>query len=462
MDLTAESEPTALSESLESKIHNFLQGNSAFNAFDLGFHTPAAPGRDILSPATGAENQDGTPVRDEGGGTPTQDEIMDKPSALAARFSSTTNQTTSALYQSSAGKNPNNPLQLQPGATPNGQLNQKYPYGNHGMSEQAAAAPVAHFQQAPAPPGGGPVPGDRAPGSASGSHTPSWYSGDVYPEGNSQQLGPYHAAPTRPDENKAPGPYQYQAEQPQRQEAAAQSFAYLAGSLPPVPNLPPPPQDFESPAHAASGQAMPQEQPDTMSGAGMESIIRGMVVHDHQHKSMFCPDNEQLRPDDAEYFPPDEHGYPPDEHGYRHDEQFFAPDHPHHQDDGYHGPGSPPLHFPRARGRLPAPLPPPDDPYYGQDFQWRGPRPPRFPPRRPPLHPEMRPARPRAPHRPPFPPQHLPHPPPPHPRGPPGPPFARFQGPDFRMRLKRPDPRGGIGPPGPMFGPKRPFLPPRY
>lgn len=209
MDLTGEPEPTVLSESLESKIHNFLKGNSAFNAFDLGFHTPSRPGRDILSPAAGAEIQDGTPVRDEGGGTPTQDEIMDKPSALAARL----NQATTALYQSSTANNPNNPLQL--GATSNGQHSQQYPYGKHAMSEQAATAPVAHFQQSQAPPGGGPVPGDRAPSGAGGSHAPAWYGVDVYSEGNTQQLGPYHAAPPRgPDENKAAGPYQYQMEQP--------------------------------------------------------------------------------------------------------------------------------------------------------------------------------------------------------------------------------------------------------
>ncbi|XP_075867934.1 regulation of nuclear pre-mRNA domain-containing protein 2a isoform X2 [Nelusetta ayraudi] len=478
MDLTAESEPTVLSESLESKIHNFLQGNSAFSAFDLGFHTPSAPGRDILSPATGVDNQGGTPVRDEGGGTPTQDEIMDKPSAVAAAaaaapFTSTTNQSTSTLYQNSGQKNPNNPL--QPGATPNGKLTQQYLYGQHGVSEQGAAAPVAHFQQVAAPAGAGPVPGDRAPpGGAGGSHAPAWYGGDVYPEGNSQQLGPsYHAAPTRgADKNKAPGPYQYQAEQPQqRQELAAQqganpsSFAFVGGGLPPVPNLPPPPQqDFENRPHAAGGRLIPQEQPplrpdaDAMSGAGMDSVIRGMVVHDHQHKSMFRPEDEQ--PDELHY--QDESDYYPDEHGYGREEHFF-PDHhqPQDQDEAYHGPGSPPRHFPRARGHPPAALPPPDDPYFGQDFQWRGPRPPRFPPRRAPPHLEMRPPRPRPPHRPPFPPQHLPHPPP-HPRGLPGPPFAHFQGPDFRMRLKRPDPRG-MGPPsGPMFGPKRPFLPPRY
>ncbi|XP_046870417.1 regulation of nuclear pre-mRNA domain-containing protein 2 isoform X2 [Hypomesus transpacificus] len=52
--------------SLESKINSFLQGNPGFS---LGLGDG--------SPLLGGEGVDGTPVRDETGGTPTQDEIMD-------------------------------------------------------------------------------------------------------------------------------------------------------------------------------------------------------------------------------------------------------------------------------------------------------------------------------------------------------------------------------------------------
>ncbi|XP_061103630.1 regulation of nuclear pre-mRNA domain-containing protein 2-like [Conger conger] len=68
--------------SLESKIHKFLQGNPGFRG--LGLSIPilgGGPGGSSDSPLLGSENVDGTPVRDETGGTPTQDEMMDKPGA---------------------------------------------------------------------------------------------------------------------------------------------------------------------------------------------------------------------------------------------------------------------------------------------------------------------------------------------------------------------------------------------
>ncbi|KAJ8289983.1 hypothetical protein GJAV_G00007420 [Gymnothorax javanicus] len=66
--------------SLESKIHKFLQGNPGFSDLNLSIPSLGSGeegGSD--SPLLGSENVDGTPVRDETGGTPTQDEIMDKP-----------------------------------------------------------------------------------------------------------------------------------------------------------------------------------------------------------------------------------------------------------------------------------------------------------------------------------------------------------------------------------------------
>ncbi|KAL0985210.1 hypothetical protein UPYG_G00154130 [Umbra pygmaea] len=58
--------------SLESKINRFLQGNPGFS-LSLGDG----------SPLLGGDGVDGTPVRDESGGTPTQDEIMDTPGGLS-------------------------------------------------------------------------------------------------------------------------------------------------------------------------------------------------------------------------------------------------------------------------------------------------------------------------------------------------------------------------------------------
>uniref|UniRef100_A0A4W3GEK9 Uncharacterized protein n=1 Tax=Callorhinchus milii TaxID=7868 RepID=A0A4W3GEK9_CALMI len=81
--------------SLEVKIHNFLKVNPGFKALDLnipllshlGTTDPSAKTQPPSSEGTGnamLENQEGTPVRDERGGTPTQDEMMDKTSPIAA------------------------------------------------------------------------------------------------------------------------------------------------------------------------------------------------------------------------------------------------------------------------------------------------------------------------------------------------------------------------------------------
>uniref|UniRef100_W5KZ86 Regulation of nuclear pre-mRNA domain-containing protein 2 n=1 Tax=Astyanax mexicanus TaxID=7994 RepID=W5KZ86_ASTMX len=57
--------------SLESKINSFLQGNPGFSALGLDDGVSNSP---LL---VGGDNADSTPVRDESGSTPTQDEIMD-------------------------------------------------------------------------------------------------------------------------------------------------------------------------------------------------------------------------------------------------------------------------------------------------------------------------------------------------------------------------------------------------
>lgn len=495
MDLTTEPEPSLFSESLESKIHHFLHGNSAFNAFDLGFPAHPGQGGENFSPITGADTQGGTPVRDEGGGTPTQDEIMDKP--VVAPFTSNTNQTSvgktfesaPTAYQKSSPQNLINSQQqahLQPGVAQNGQLYQQYPYGKHDMSKQGITAPVAHYQQISAQPGG-PVPGERAPGNASSTQAAErfqmvnergWY-GDMYPEGSSQQLGGYNVtAPRGAEENKTSELYPYQAEQTQQpqelasQQGATASPGYFRSTLPPVPNFPPPPQGFDNPPSSTSGAMIPQEQRlrtdrEEVIGARVDSVISGMVVHDHQHKSMFHPDDPLYdldrphppHPEELHPHPDDLHYQEDPEHYHdelrQHDAMFFQDDAYHHPDDSYHRPGSPQYHYPRVRGRLTPPLSPSGDPYFAHDYQRHGPRPPRHNLRRPPPHLEIRHPGLRPPLLPPHP-AHLPHP-----RGPPRAPFPRFHGPEPRLRGKRPGPRGG-GNAGPLFAPKRFFLPPRY
>ncbi|XP_064204748.1 LOW QUALITY PROTEIN: regulation of nuclear pre-mRNA domain-containing protein 2a [Anguilla rostrata] len=72
--------------SLESKIHKFLQGNPGFRAFNLGLGPGDGQGGGSSgsSPFLATENLDGTPVRDEAPGTPTQDEMMDEPGPPSA------------------------------------------------------------------------------------------------------------------------------------------------------------------------------------------------------------------------------------------------------------------------------------------------------------------------------------------------------------------------------------------
>uniref|UniRef100_A0A4W6FBJ4 Regulation of nuclear pre-mRNA domain-containing protein 2 n=1 Tax=Lates calcarifer TaxID=8187 RepID=A0A4W6FBJ4_LATCA len=462
MDLTTDLEPSLSSKSLESKIHNFLQGNPAFSAFDLGFSTNPAGGEN-LSPATGADTQEGTPVRDEGGGTPTQDEIMDKPVVLP--FSSNASQssigeTAHIAYQNSTQMNFNSSQQqahMQPGLAQNGQVYQPH--------QQISAQT------------GGPVSGERAPGSSSSAQTVEgfqgvsergWYS-DIYPEGGSQQPRGYSVTlPGGPGENTMSGLYPYQTEQAREpQEFASQQTpppSFYSSNLPPFPKLPPPPRTFDAPPPASTSAMIPPE-----TGARVESAISGMVVHDHQHRSMFHsndpmyelslprprhPEDLHPHPDDLRYLE-DRDRYQDELH--RHDAPLYQEDTYRHPDDPYYRPGSPP-HHPRGRGITP-PLSPSEEPYYAREYQRHSPPPPHYTPRRPPPHLEIRHPGLRPPHRPPHP---APHP---HPRGPPRAPFPRFHGPDLRLRGKRPGPLGpgrGGGHAGPMFPPKRPFPPPRY
>lgn len=482
MDLAPEPEPSYSSVSLESKIHNFLQGNPAFSSFDVNFPANPAPERNNFSPVAGTDNQDGTPVRDEGGGTPTQDEIMDKP---VVPFTSSTDQlavgetvkAASGFFENSAQPIPNDPLHQAhslPGVSQNGQVFRSFPYGKRDLPEGGVTTPAAHYPMQT----GGSVSGDGAPGGASGAQTiesfkggneQRWF-GDGYPGGGSQQPGGYNVlAPGGAGANNTSGLYPYQTErtqEPQKlvpQQGPTATPSFFKNALPPVPKLPPPPSAFDFPLPSTGAMMNPPEQepmPSTKTG-GMfgnreDSILSGMVVHDHQHTS--------LRPDDSFHDPPRPH---PNEPRYQEDlgryrdeprqlDAHFPYDDPYYPpDDPYFRPGSPPHPYPRVRGRLTPPLSPSGDQFFARDYQRHSlppPRPPNFAPRRPPPPREFRHPGPRPPHGPPHPALH------PQPRGPPRAPFSQFHGPDLRFRGKRPGPRIGV----PMFPPKRPFLPPRY
>ncbi|XP_029299338.1 LOW QUALITY PROTEIN: regulation of nuclear pre-mRNA domain-containing protein 2a [Cottoperca gobio] len=524
MDLTTEPEPAMSSESLESKIHSFLQGNPAFNAFGIGLPTNPVPAVENLSPVTGTDNQGGTPVRDEGGGTPTQDEIMDKP--VMVPFIANTNQSNQLLigetvktapiaYQNSSQQNnPQQQAHLQPdGAPQNGQVYQPYRYGKHKMSEHGITAPVAHYQQISAQTGG-PVPGERAPGSASSTQTIEGFQGESglvwrhVPRGElpATQRLQCDSAWRKQDVRtlSIPNSEISGTSRVGLPAGGRPSPGFFRSSLPPVPKPPPPPRVFDGPPSATSSMMMsPKPQPVPSAGAGevigarVDSVISGIVVHDHQHKSMFHPDDslydldrphpedfhphpeQPLLPHPENFHPHPERPLPPHPEDFHphpdrplpphpedfhphpnnlryqdelhhHDAPFFQDDPYHQPDEPYYRPGSPPQHYPRVRGHLTPPLSPSVDPYYAQNYQRHS-----YTPRRPPPNFGIRHPGQRFPHRPPHPAHH------PHPRGHPHAPFPRFQGPGPRLRGKRPGPRGG-GPPAPMFPPKRPFPPPRY
>ncbi|CAL8295100.1 unnamed protein product [Merluccius merluccius] len=509
MDLAAEPEPPppvgAASDSLESKIHSFLQGNPGFSAFNLSFGADSAlAGSRNLSPVAGTDTRDGTPVRDEGGGTPTQDEVMDNqaarkfapeppqpsPQPPSAKMSTQAvdNISTPGTYQNNTWRAPGDPPQ-QPGEPHNGQGYQPYPSAGQEMANPGVTAPVTHYQAFTTEQGSRLPPTEAAQGSTSGSQKvegfrddgPRGWYGSTYPEAGTSlnHRGHGGVAPGAGEESRPPGQYRYQRGpnmEPRggdAQQGPGPSSEFYNSNLPPVPRLPPPPTGFDAPRPAVAGEQRPvlNQETEGVPGPKVDSIISGMVVHDHQHKSIFNLDDPPYdhhgdryrRPEDPPH--PDDLRYQ-DELGHYHEDPY-RPNAPSYEDEG---PPFRPPHDPYFR---------PEDPYYREASPPHGyPRgpispsegfhydfhphdsPPHLNQRRPlpSPHPEMRHPGPRPPLRPMLhPPRH------PRPRGPrhPGLPFPPFCGPDPWLRGKRPGPRGG-GPGGPGFMPKRPFLPPRY
>uniref|UniRef100_A0A8C6WGB2 Uncharacterized protein n=1 Tax=Neogobius melanostomus TaxID=47308 RepID=A0A8C6WGB2_9GOBI len=391
-----ETDPTALSVSLESKIHSFLQGNPAFSAFDLDLATPA----NAASPA-----QEGTPVRDEGGSTPTQDEVMDKTVVALKPNETSIEETVRSILQKT-------PL------AENGRPYQPYPYAEQNASQSESTAPVANYQQVLA------QIGDLPPGTAKNItnivekiNESGWFNA-IYPEGSSQQSV---NVPSGPFESSQPGRYQSEQRPP---EGAGMSNAEYGNPLPPHPGFPLRP-DYYNPSASCLASGVPEFQPKPLEepGSGVSSLLSGVIVHDHQHKSVYQSDEPRA----PEYF---------DERRYHEDEMYR---HEPYREEPY---GGPPGYGPRLRGRLTPPLSPEDNEYY--DYQ-HGATPQH---RRPPLphHPNMRPRGAGPPMRPPPPGHHM--------RGHPRPPFPGARGPEPWLRGKRPGPRRRGGP---NFPPKRPF-----
>ncbi|XP_051992057.1 regulation of nuclear pre-mRNA domain-containing protein 2-like isoform X2 [Xyrauchen texanus] len=483
---------SSVNSTLDSKIDNILQGHSSLKGFNLGFPSVLPwPKGTVDSPLANAENLGGTPVRDEAGSTPTQDEIMDVPISEPFLYQQGQIASTDAKSTFSLPSQPEQHFHSDPRSQAGTEIHQNIVQAEKASqsSVPSLAGAEANRRQLIKAMGSTSVPSNQQhssdkPGAIhqeprrntaiSDAGREGNLYGEMYRDGQVQQVmansGPYGAESYHTQDT--------------RQNLAEPTF--FTSPLPPIPNLPPPPQDFLPPASSlrpgGSHIHMNLEETYSEAEAGVGGSYGPNSNYD-EHLSHEVPNREPFHPhgDGASYsaIPPNHiPKIPPNETvDYNHQHLTRVPlQHPpsmprHHIESppvrGYHDDRSPPQ--PLA-----------DDPYFDPyyDHPPRSPSPPHydmhsvspgaheyFPKEIPPHYPEHR-VRPHLEHRP-RPPHHVraPHPghyPPPRPfRRPPPVPYDHV--PPF-PRGKHPGPPFG-GPPrgaGPFYPPKRPFLPPRY
>lgn len=90
----------SVNSTLDSKIDGFLQGNPVLRGLNMGFPPVLPWTKAVDSPSTSTENLGGTPVRDESGATPTQDEVMDEPAVQPFLYQGRPLQTASTTAAS--------------------------------------------------------------------------------------------------------------------------------------------------------------------------------------------------------------------------------------------------------------------------------------------------------------------------------------------------------------------------
>ncbi|XP_043073319.1 regulation of nuclear pre-mRNA domain-containing protein 2 isoform X1 [Puntigrus tetrazona] len=478
---------SALSSTLDSKIDNLLQGHPVLKGFNLGFPSVLTwPKGAVDSPSASAENLGGTPVRDEAGATPTQDEIMDVPQ--------------SELFPYQQGQTVSISTALDATIThslPSWQEQNTHTDSQAHTNMHQMIAPQKDFNS---------VPSLAETEAMRHEHIEAICSSSL--PSNQKSLRDCIEATERPlirdvgpNSKMVEGSYTYRDDQEKQVSASSDSYLepYLAKEprqdlaapnffttpLPPIPKLPPPPQDF---MHAASSRASgPHPSPKLQEPYGeVERCgVDGSYApenSDYEHLSHEVPNKDPFHPhgDGASHSAHAPHLTPkippngPVDYNHRHPPRIplqHPPSIPHHHIGtppsvrGYHEASSPPR---------PLPEEPYFDPYYEQPPH--SPSPPHYdmhpisphaqeyyPEEIPPHYPECR-VPPHLEHRPP-PPHHVR---PPHPGHYPGPrPLRRpppvHHEPPF-PRGKRPGPPFG-GPPrvrGPFYPPKRPFLPPHY
>ncbi|TSO05400.1 Regulation of nuclear pre-mRNA domain-containing protein 2 [Bagarius yarrelli] len=92
----------SVTSTLDSKIDGFLQGNPGLRGLNMGFPPVLSWSKSVDSLSASTENVGGTPVRDESGATPTQDEVMDEPVVQPVLYESGPLRTSASTEDSSA------------------------------------------------------------------------------------------------------------------------------------------------------------------------------------------------------------------------------------------------------------------------------------------------------------------------------------------------------------------------
>ncbi|XP_072531693.1 regulation of nuclear pre-mRNA domain-containing protein 2a [Salminus brasiliensis] len=491
--------------SLDSKIDSFLQGNSVLRGLNMGFPSILPWPKAVDSPSASTENLGGTPVRDESGATPTQDEVMDDPvvqpflyqggppqaaSATAALATSSASQGTSGLSMTTYSKDSwkeqsKHGSQFGFGSQNGGQMyqtktNQDFQSsvteteaGRHQNVESVLQTSLAGSSQMSTENAKTERTGSVSQGAtaysvtgkardAAGLADDGWY-GEPYGDGHKHRSEAY---------GREPG---------QDLNAPSDFFSGQLPPLPPIPQLPPPPQDFLTSVGGVRKDPVDHPDPvdkvqvgDNISAYGSANPL-GYEDYNERQSHQFRPkeplhahlnvSGPRLRGPPPRLAPPGPQNGPVDynnrlgvplHHSHPPNMTLQRPPHPPPEDpysDPYgnvvnHNPSSHPYNAEHSPS-------PQSHNYYAEDRD----KTPRLPEHRLPPHLEHRPPAPfpyRAPRPGPYPPQRpLRRPPPPHIPYPSEPAFQRG-------KRHAPPFVGGPRPGGVFYPPKRPFLPPRY
>uniref|UniRef100_A0A8C1GJF9 Regulation of nuclear pre-mRNA domain-containing protein 2 n=1 Tax=Cyprinus carpio TaxID=7962 RepID=A0A8C1GJF9_CYPCA len=492
---------SSLNSALDSKMDNFLQGNPGLKGFNLGFPSVLSwPKETVDSPSASAENLGGTPVRDEAGATPTQDEIMDAPQSelfpyqqgqmmsMSTALDAKSTRPLPSWQEQNAHTDPQAHTDMHQKTAPKKDFKNSVPSlaeaeaKRHQRIEAMRSSSMSSNQQ-------------PLRDSLKATEKSSVMLQELRQNPLIHDVGPNPkmvegSYAYRDDQEKqvlassdAYGAERYVAKEP-RQDLTAPNF--FTTPLPPIPKLPPPPQDFMHTASSsrASGPHATEDLQEPFGDPERGGVDGSYVPanSDYEHLSQVVSNNEPFHPhgDGASHSAHAPHLVPkvppngPVDYNHQHPPRVplqHPPSIPHHRIGS-----SPPVRGYHEASSPPRPLP--EDPYFDPFYEHppRSPSPPHYdmhlispcaqeyyPEEIPPHYPERR-VPPHLEHRPP-PPHHIL---PPHPGHYPAPRPLRRPPPVHHElpfpRGKRPGPPFG-GPPrvrGPFYPPKRPFLPPHY